>query len=227
MLLPFATIMNVDALTNLIERFDILQGVPIALLMVGLAFIIVGFNERRLTLVLLPIIYVLTAFPYYALFSPLFVSAKIFTGLFCCLILAVALKNSPYFSDVSAIPPRAVMLRRMGIALIVTVVLTLLASRPALLLPILPETAVYLNIIILLFIALGVAGIWLGKNPFSSSVGLLLFMIGFEIYHAHIDQSPRTQLILAAVNFFVVLLTSFLLNSKPSSQRSTLQKSVS
>ena len=54
MLLPFATNMNVDALTNLIERFDILQGVPIALLMVGLAFIIVGFNERRLTLVLLP-----------------------------------------------------------------------------------------------------------------------------------------------------------------------------
>lgn len=213
----FAPIMDVTVLSDFISRFEMLQGLPIALSMVGLAFIIVGFNERRLTLLLLPIVYLLSLFPYYLILPPLFGVAKLFTGLFGCLILAVSLKQSPYFEHLSAIPPRKLMLRRMGIVLVATVVMTILASRPALILPILPETAVYLNIIILLFITLGVAGIWLGRNPFSSSVGLLLFLIGFELYHANINQSPRTLLLLAGVNFIVVLLTAYLLNV-PSSE---------
>ena len=179
--------MNLDFLSRFLSQLDFLSGLPSAFLIVGLALIIVAFNERRLSLILLPILYILSTLPFATILPPLFMGVKLFTGLFVTLILVLSNRQGAFLPDV---PPRNEMIRRLGIAVLVTLILIILASRPSLILPILPKTAVYLNIIILLLSGLGVTGIWLGKDPLSSSVGLLLFLIGFELYHAHINQLP-------------------------------------
>lgn len=208
--------MTLQTLTNLINRTEFLQGLPIALLIVGLAFLIVAFNERRLTLILLPFIYLFMVLPYSTQLEPFYVSAKLFTGLFVCLILAVAqfqLDTPHRFTGL--IVPQSVMMRRIGISVGATVLLTILASIPRLVLPILPETAVYLNIIIWLLTGLGAIGIWFSRNAFSGGIGLLLFLAGFELYHSHINQSQSTMLILAAINLSVALLIAYLMQAPP------------
>jgi hypothetical protein len=77
-------------------------------------------------------------------------------------------------------------------------------------LPVLPETAVYLNIVIFLLTGLGTLGILLSASPINSGLGLLIFLIGFELYYSYLGPSLRTNLLFTAVNFSIALLIAYL-----------------
>lgn len=204
--------MEFQTIINLVNQFEFLQGLPIVVLLAGLAFIIVAFNERKLTLFLLPIVYMLAIFPYVTILPSLLAGVKLFTGLFVCLILVFAVGSSALADNFTHLN-RAYLKPRIITAVVVTLVLTLIGSVGRLMLPALPETAVFLNLNILLLTGLGAVGIWLSDDIFSSAVGLLLFLIGFELYHAHLNQSDTIMLLFAFVNLSLALLVSYLLQA--------------
>lgn len=77
-------------------------------------------------------------------------------------------------------------------------------------LPGLPTGTGYINLAILLLISLGTAGVITGRAPLPIGMSVLTFLSGFELYLAALDQSTRTLALLAALNFIVALIISYL-----------------
>ena len=77
-------------------------------------------------------------------------------------------------------------------------------------LPGLPEELDYINLAILLLIALGMAGVIASRDPLAGGMSVFTFLTGFELYLAALDQSTRTLAILAALNFIVALIVAYL-----------------
>lgn len=200
-------------ITAVVERLSFLQGLPIVLLLGGLALIIITFNERRLTLFLLPLLYGLMVLPYSEVLPSLEVGVKLLTGLFVSLLLVFAAPIHPPPPFNASEARKAYLKRRLVTAVIVVVILGIIGTVPALALPSLPDSARFINIIILLLAGLGAVGIWLSADIFSSTVGLLLFLAGFELYHAHLNQGDGVLLLFTAVNLFLPLLAAYLLST--------------
>lgn len=203
--------MNVQLIFELLDKVRILQGLPLAFLIVGLAFIVVAFNQYQLSLLILPFIYFFTTLQFALTLDPLLVLAKLMTGWFACLIIALTAKQVTQagyeLGQGNAFDP----LVRIGISVAFTAVLTLFAANPRFVLPVLPETAIYLNVVVILLTGLGVLGLLFAGSPLNSGLALLLFLIGFELYYSYLGPSTRTNLLFAAVNFGVALLVAYLI----------------
>lgn len=204
-------LMNVQLLFEIVEKMGFLQGLPLAFLIVGLAFIVVAFNQYQLSLTILPFIYFFVTLLFATTLDPLLVLAKLITGWFACLIIALTTKQvaqSGYrLEQSSTVDP----LYRLGGGVALSAVLILIASNPRFVLPVLPETAVFLNVVIILLVGLGALGIFFAGSPLNSGLALLLFLIGFEIYYSYLGPTTRTNLLFAAANLGIALLVSYLI----------------
>lgn len=207
--------MNIQLIFDLLDRIDFLQGLPLAFLIVGLAFIIISFNQYQLSLIVLPFVYFFATLLFANTLDPLLVLAKLMTGWFSCLILAITTKQVSQAGFALGQNTQFDPLYRIGIGVALTAVLTLIASNSRFVLPVLPETAVYLNIVIILLAGLGALGIFFAGSPLNSGIALLLFLIGFELYYSNLAPSTRTNLIFAAANLGIALITAYLILPTP------------
>lgn len=215
-------VLRMLSILDLINQTQFLQGFPIAFLITGFLFSIVAFNAHRLSLIVLPLLYTAAAILFSNSLEPRYMVVKFMTGLFVCLILTLTFRqltfrqlsgvNGRVRAGTALASPRE-PLQRIGIALIVAILLTILATNPRFLLPGLPETAVAINLTIFQFTGLGILGILFADSPFHNGVGLLLFLIGFELFYAYFNQTPMTLMILAAINFCLALVISYLTQS--------------
>lgn len=221
--------MNIPSFFDLIGRTASWQGWPAAVLVLLTAVVIVAINDWRLSIVALAIHYLFAALLYATLLDPRLVAVKLLTGWFVCLMLAFTARQMnwgrpPVDTAISreqlTDPPRQLTLGgfsltltrpvRLGVALGVVVLLGLLASRSFLLLPLVAETAVYLNVAIIGLGVLGLLGMVLTSEPLGAGMAMLLFISAFELYYSSTAQSVTMLALLALLNLGMTLVVAYL-----------------
>lgn len=219
--------MSFPTIFDWLETFSFLRGYPATWVLLGTGVLIVLFLDWRLSLFALIIQYLIASLLYFDLLNPQLAIIKLFAGMFVCLILYWTARQVNYgrsgSSNGTPWPPKSKnkvhigslaiprnLVERsaaIGVALLLVAILEWGFS---VYLPGLPEDLGYINLAILLLVALGMAGVISSRDPLPAGMSVLTFLTGFELYFAALDQSTRTLGFLAALNFIVALIISYL-----------------
>jgi hypothetical protein len=216
--------MSFPTIFDWLETFSFLRGYPAAWILLGTGMMIALFLDWRLSLLALIVQYLVASLLFFDLLNPQLAIIKLFVGMFVCLILYWTARQVDYgrspdttwhirseqkahLGPVSIPQSLAWRLAAIGIALLLVAIL---AWGFSFYLPGLPPDLGYINLAILLLIALGMAGVITSRDPLSGGMSVLTFLTGFELYFAALDQSTRTLALLAALNFIVALVVSYL-----------------
>jgi hypothetical protein len=219
--------MTFPSIFDWLETFSFLRGYPSAWILLATGVLITLFLDWRLSLFALIVQYLVASLLYFDLLNPQLAIIKLFVGMFVCLILywtarqvnygaANGLTRTTYPARTGrtvqlgplAVPRNlAFRAAAAGTAVLLVVILQWGFS---FYLPGLPEDLGYINLAILLLITLGMAGVVTSRDPFAGGMSVLTFLTGFELYFAALDQSTRTLALLAALNFTVALVVSYL-----------------
>jgi hypothetical protein len=219
--------MNFPTIFDWLDYFSFLRGYPATWILLGTGMLIVLFLDWRLSLLALIVQYLVTSLLFFDLLNPQLAFIKLFTGMFVCLILYWTARQITYgrkvnlsgftwwSTSINAIHlgslsmPRVLAERIAGI-LAALILVGIIVGGFSFSLPGLPTGTGYINLAILLLISLGTAGVITGRAPLPIGMSVLTFLSGFELYLAALDQSTRTLALLAALNFIVALIISYL-----------------
>jgi len=219
-------------LPTIFEWLDYLQplrGFPaVYLVLITAVFVAVAW-DWRLSIFALMGLYLSVGLLFVDLIDPHLAFIKVVVGLFVCLMLYFTgrqvnwgrllpditlaetrtmkpirmLRIGP-FSAPMILPVRAMLLALLAI-------IGLLFSRLSFFqLPLLPAELDYLNTAVWGLAVIGLGGVVLADDPLQAGMGLLLFVAGFELFYAGLEQSLLIFAALALVNFGIVLVISYL-----------------
>jgi hypothetical protein len=82
------------------------------------------------------------------------------------------------------------------------------------LLAVIPAEQGFVGLAILGLGAIGLAGLATSPEPFPSGLGLLVFLLGFDLFMAAVEQSIGLTVALAALNLLAALVISYLAQSR-------------
>ena len=219
--------MSFPSIFDWLETFSFLRGYPSVWLLLATGTLITLFLDWRLSLFALIVQYLVATLLYFDLLNPQLALIKLFVGMFVCLILYWTARQVDYGRSHGS-PGRSYPVKtgrkiqvgplsmprnlaeRAAAAVIALLLVVILQWGFSLYLPGLPEGMDYINLVILLLITLGMAGVITSRDPLSGGMSVLTFLTGFELYFAAIDQTTRTLALLAVLNFVVALVVSYL-----------------
>jgi hypothetical protein len=228
--------MNFPTIFDWLERLDFLRGAPAAFGVLVTAVLIVLVWDKRLALFALAVQYFFVGILYVELLDPRLIVVKLITGWFVCLILYMTgrqvnwgrlpedvlpeevhqvqveerVKVGP-FSVPASLPLRALL------ALGMLVLVLLLAGQSGLSdLSVLqnPETLPAVQVGIYGLMGFGLLTLALHREPLQASMGLLMFLSGFELFYSDWEQSVAVLAALALVNLVVALAASYLVQKR-------------
>ena len=215
--------MSFPTIFDWLETFSVLRGYPATWIILGTGVLIALFLDWRLSLFALIIQYLVASLLYFDLLNPQLAIIKLFVGMFVCLILYWTARQVNYGCSTGSYPPKSKsqvqigslsiprnLAERSAAILVALALVGVLEWGFSFYLPGLPEELGYINLAILLLIALGMAGVITSRDSLPGGMSVLTFLTGFELYFAALDQSTRTLAILAALNFIVSLLVAYL-----------------
>ena len=213
--------MELPTILEILARLEPLSGFPAALLVAGLAFVIVAVDEWRLSFVSLTLFYPLLGLLYLDGADLRITAVKLFTGWFATLILLFTAQqlgwsrlDAPLTMPLGERTVRLERPLRLMVLAGVTILLLLIATRPFARLPLLPETAVALNLAIWLLIGLGLVGLLIGTHPLSSGMALLLFLAGFDLLYTSLVSTVPQMAAMAILQLGLMLVLAYLAQVK-------------
>lgn len=215
---------------DLLERFGFLRGWPAAYLVLVLAVVIVVVRDWRVSVLALAGQYLMAALLFVDVLDPRLAIVKVFIGLFICLILYITARQVNWGRlPVDITPAEAVQLRnerqirfgsfllpttfpfRLLLALMVALVVWVLGQRPEYSLPVVPEQV---NLAVLALVGMGLLGLSLTTEPLKAGMGLLTFLMGFELFYSALDQSVAMLALLSAAELAVALVLAYLTQAR-------------
>lgn len=193
------------------------------------AVLITLFWDWRLALVALAVQYFAAGLLFVDILDPRLIMVKWIVGLFVCLILLITGLQIRYgklppdltADEVARLPDERTItvgglnlpanaLLRLVSTLVLALVILLVAPRPDVSLPGVPDVVSYLNIAILSLVGFGLLGVVLSRHPFPAGFSLFTFMTGFELYFGVLDTAVETLAILAGVNLVLAIAIAYL-----------------
>lgn len=219
--------MNFPTIFDWLDYFDFLRGYPAAWVLLGTGILIALFLDWRLSLFALIIQYLVASLLFFDLLNPQLAVVKLFTGMFVCLILYWTARQVDYGRSAALLETKRAsagngrvqigpltlsrtLVERIVAILIALFLVTVLVWGFSFYLPGLPDDLGYMNLAIFLLVSLGTAGLITSGDPLPAGMSVLTFLTGFELYYAALDQTTRGLAFLAALNFIVALLASYL-----------------
>ncbi len=219
--------MSIPTIFDWLEYFSFLRGYPATWILLATGILIVLFLDWRLSLFALIVQYLVASLLFFDLLDSQLAIVKLFVGMFVCLILYWTARQVNYghattllkerrsafaktHVQIGALSVSRVLAERIVAILISLIAVALLVWGFSLHLPGFPENLPYINLAILLLMALGTAGLITGGDPLPAGMSVLTFLTGFELYFAALDQTTRTLAIVAALDFALALIVSYL-----------------
>lgn len=219
--------MSFPTIFDWLDYFSFLRGYPATWILLVTGVLIVLFVDWRLSLLALIVQYLIASLLFFDLLNPQLALIKLFVGMFVCLILYWTARQITYgrkenlngltwpvkSKKTIQLGPLSIsrtLAERVAAILVALLLVGLLQWGFTFYLPGLPPDLGYINLAILLLTALGAAGVITGRAPLPIGMSVLTFLSGFELYVAAFDQSTRTLALLAALNFIVALIVSYL-----------------
>jgi hypothetical protein len=213
-----------------LERLDFLRGEPAAYLVLVAALIIVVIRDWRASILALAVQYLAGGLLFVDVLDPRLSIVKILVGLFICLILYFTCRQVGWGrlpEDIS--PEEAVQMRREGrlrfgryllptslpfrllLGLLAVMVVLTLAGQSVFRLPIVPE---HVNLAIYALAGLGLVALALSSEPLRAGLGLLTFLLGFELFYAALEQSVAMLAVLAALDLLLAVMLAYLIQRR-------------
>ena len=217
-------------LLELLQIFDFMRGNPAALFVVLAAAVIFVVRDWRWALLALMIQYLAAGLLYADVLAVRLVFVKVIVGLFICLMLYVSARQVNWGQlprDVT--PEEAVQLQqdrlirfgpymlptdtpfRIFLALLIVLFVWALALRPDYHLPAVPD---HFNLAVYALGGLGLVTLSLTTEPLKVGLGLLTFLLGFDLLYSALDQSAGMMALLAAAYLALTLVVSYLIQTR-------------
>ncbi|MCP5094529.1 MAG: hypothetical protein GY943_03125 [Chloroflexi bacterium] len=225
--------MNLPTIFEWIDRLNSWRGLPAVVIVLITAVLITAAFDWRLSLFALMVQYLFTGLLFVDLLDPRLAVVKILVGLFVCLMLYFTGRQVNWGGlppditrdEVRQIqPPSNIRIGSREIPFnapvravfvgVIGLILFFVAQMPTLQLPVLPDGAGGANTAVFILAIIGLLGLVLSTDPFQAGLGLLMFVAGFELYYSGLEQSIPLLAGLAAANFGIVLVISYLTQAR-------------
>lgn len=221
--------MNLPNIFEWLVTFAFLRGYPAALLILVTAVIIILSWDWRVSLAALAVQYFAISLMYTEIVLPQLALVKLLVGWFVCLILYITARQVHWGGVPDDLTPEEaaqyhhIEFVQLGPArvpksfpirtILVAVVLLIIfwwSQRPIEGIPVLADAPDYLILAINTLVGMGLLGLASTTEPLKAGMGLLMFLAGFELFYAGLEQAPLTFVLLAAVNLVIALVISYL-----------------
>jgi hypothetical protein len=221
---------GIPNLVELLQIFDFMRGNPAAYLVLFTAAVIFVVRDWRWSLLALAIQYLVAGLLYADVLVVRLVFVKVIVGLFICLILYFSARQVDWGElprDVT--PEEAVQLQqerlirfgpymlptdtpfRVFLALMIVLFVWALAQRPAYQLPAVPD---HFSLAVYALGGLGLVTLSLTTEPLKVGLGLLTFLLGFDLLYSALEQSAAMLALLASAYLAVALVISYLIQTR-------------
>lgn len=225
--------MDFPTIFDWLEKFAFLRGYPAAIGVVLTAVILVLAWEWRVAILALALQYLLVGLLYVDVLDPRLAIIKLLAGCFVCLILAITagqvswgrlpadvlpeeaaqIQGEQYLQLGPLAVPTSGLLRLAATAVICLVVLAF-AARAGAGLPFLPDASPAFALGVVALPAFGLLALTISPEPLRAGLGIFMFLSGFELYFAALEQSAGMLAGLAAVNLLAAVVVSYLVQRR-------------
>lgn len=221
--------MNFPNIFEWLDSFSFLRGYPAALLILLTAVLIILSWDWRVSLAALATQYFATALLYTEILTPQLAIVKLLVGWFVCLILYMTARQvrwggmpdditpeeAAQYHHIEFVQlgplrvPKSFPVRTILVAVVLLVILWWTQSQTSNL-PVFANSPDYFNLAINTLVGMGLLGLATTTEPLKAGMGLLMFLAGFELFYASLEQSAIILMLLAAVNLIIALVISYL-----------------
>lgn len=221
--------MTFPSIFDIVQQLDFMRGYPAAYGVMIAALIILAATDWRLSLFALMSQYLLAALLFIDLLDPRLAVIKLLAGLFICLILYITARQVNWgrlpedvtpeeAEEVHGRPPGgfgdllpAIWPARLVLVAVIAGGVWFLGQQPAFALPLLPAHA---NLAVFALCGLGLLALVLAAEPLKAGIGLLTFMIGFELFYSGMEQSVAMFVFLVLANLILALAIAYLTQAR-------------
>jgi hypothetical protein len=221
---------EIPNILEFLHYFDFLRGYPAAYVVLITAALILIVRNWHVTLLVLTIQYLVVGLLFADVLLPHLAFIKVIVGLFICLILyftarqvswgqlpedtteeeAFLLQQERFVRFGHYMLPTSTPFR-FFLALMVAFAVWAVSQQPSYYLPAVPD---YFTLAVFALISLGLVATSLTSEPLQAGVGLLTFLIGFELFYSALEQSIAMMAVLAIANVSVVLVIAYLVQAR-------------
>lgn len=218
---------------TLLDRLAFLQGMPATIIVLAAAVVAVVAWDYRLVVPALLVAYLVSGLLFVELLDPRLAVVYTLSGIFVTAVMGVTAWQLRWGRPPRDLTPaeqmrlgrdRAVRLGPLSIpaAAALRAALALAALLAAFwftrgsgdTLALFPPDETYLPLATAGLVALGLVGLAATGEPFASGVGLLLVLLGFELFYSLFEQSIAVVIALAAANLLVALVIAYLAQAR-------------
>ena len=221
--------MDFPSIFEWLERFAFLRGLPAVYIVLVTAVIVFVAWDWHLSLSALTLQYLVVGLLFVDVLDPRLAIIKVLVGLFISLMLYMTARQVNWGGlPVDVLPEEAVKLGRerqfrlgplamsvtlpwrVFLAALLLLVVWFMAQEPLYQLPAVAENLDYLNLAVYTLGGLGLLGLSFSSEPLQAGMGMLMFLLGFELFFSVLEQSVTMLAMLAVVNFVVAVAVAYL-----------------
>ena len=225
--------MDFPSIFEWLERFAFLRGLPAVYIVLVTAVLVVIAWDWRLALLALATQYVVTGLLFVDVLDPRLAIIKVLVGLFVSLMLYMTARQVNWGQlPIDVLPEEAVQLGRdrqfkigpmhlsvtipwrILLAALMLLVIWMIAQEPRYQLPAVAEELNYLNLAVYTLGGLGLLGLSFSSEPLQAGMGMLMFLLGFELFFSVLEQSVAMLAVLAVVNFMLAVVIAYLTQAR-------------
>ena len=227
--------MDTLSIYDFLGLFEFLNGYPAAFIVIITSGLILVLRDWRWLLLALLVQYLVVGFLFADVTVAHLAFIKVLVGTFICLILYVTAVQvnwgqlpediteeelvqirllTDVRQEVDRISPYALADStpvRLLMAFLVVLAAWLLSSQLDFQILDLPD---YLTMAILVLIGIGLLSFSLSSEPMKAGLGLMTFLIGFDLFYSSVDQSEAMILMWATADLFIVLAIAYLIQAR-------------
>lgn len=223
--------MNFPTIFDWLERFAGVRGLPAVYGLLLLALLVLFIRDWRVSLLALLGQYLLAGLLFVEVLEPRLAFIKVLVGLFVCLNLYVTGRQTQAArrmkgtqaatTTTEATPPlrqarlgplviTADALFRLFLTAVVLLIVVVLSQRPAYWLPGIAESLSFLQVAIYGLLLLGLLIMSLAGEPLRASMGLLMALLGFDLFYSAQETTLALLVALAAIHLLLTLAVAYL-----------------
>lgn len=225
--------MDAPTIFDILNRLAFLRGMPAVALLLAAAFVAVVAWDMRPAVAAVLVHYLLAGFLFVDVLDPRLAFVYALAGLFVTAILFVTAWQTNWGRPPSGLTPQEATrlglsrTRRLGrftvtdralLRLVLSVAVLLvamwLARSPGVLQAIVAAELTYLEPAIVGLVGLGLVGLATSSDPLPGGVGLLVFLTGFGLFYAFLDQSLAMTVAMVVAQFVVALAVAYLAQAR-------------
>lgn len=200
--------MKFPTIFDWLNQFAPLRGLPAVYALLLLALLVLFVRDWRVSVLALLGQYLLAGLLFVELLEPRLAFVKVLLGLFVCLILYVTgrqVQGAPAEKGTMADT-----LFRVFLAALTLLIVVLLSQRPAYWLPGIPAALSFLQLAIYGLLALGLLLMSLAGEPLRAGMGLLMALLGFDLFYSAQETALALLIALAAIHLLLALAIAYL-----------------